>query len=53
MGKTGPQCQVCAHPQRHVVELGLVHRVPVRVLSKRFELSKDAIHRHRRNHMSP
>jgi hypothetical protein len=31
----------------------LVHRVPVRVLAKRFAVSKDAIGRHRRNHMTP
>jgi hypothetical protein len=31
----------------------LVHRIPVRVLSRRFELSKDSIFRHRRLHMSP
>jgi hypothetical protein len=52
MGKSGPQCAVCAHPQGHLVELALVHRVPVRVLAKRFELSKDSIFRHRRLHMS-
>ena len=53
MGKTGPACQVCVHEQRHLVELGLVHRVPVRVLAKRFEVSKDSIFRHRKLHMSP
>jgi hypothetical protein len=53
MGKPGPLCQVCGHAQRHLVELGLVHRVPVRVLAKRFSLNKDAIFRHRRLHMSP
>jgi hypothetical protein len=53
LGKTGPACQVCIHKHRHLLELGLVHRVPVRVLSRRFELSKDSIFRHRRLHMSP
>ena len=53
VGKSGPQCQVCATPQRHLVELGLVHRVPVAVLARRFSLHRDAIYRHRKNHMSP
>ena len=53
MGKTGRQCQVCVHAQRHVVELGLLHRVPTRVLAKRFSLSRDAILRHGRMHVTP
>jgi hypothetical protein len=53
MGKTGPACRVCEHEHRHLIELGLVHRVPVRVLARRFELSKDSVFRHRRMHMSP
>jgi hypothetical protein len=51
--KTGPVCQVCASPQRHLVELGLVHRVSLRVLAKRFSLDQTSIHRHRHRHMSP
>jgi hypothetical protein len=53
MGKKGPECQVCAHASRHLIELGLVHRIPVRVLARRFGLGKDPIFRHRRLHMSP
>ena len=49
----GGMCCVCAHPRRDLVELGLVHRVPVRVIAKRFELSKDSLFRHRRLHMGP
>jgi hypothetical protein len=30
-----------------------VHRVPTRVLTKRFGVSKDALSRHRRRHLSP
>jgi hypothetical protein len=40
-------------PQRHLVELGLVHRVPAAVLARRFSLHRDGIYRHRKNHMSP
>ena len=46
-------CCVCAHPRRDLVELALVHRMPVRVIAKRFELSKDSLFRHRRLHMPP
>jgi hypothetical protein len=35
------------------VELGLVHRAPAAVLARRFSLHRDAIYRHRKNHMSP
>jgi hypothetical protein len=53
MGRTGPACRVCEDEHRHLIELGLVHRVPVRVLARRFSLSKDSIFRHRRLHMTP
>ena len=53
MGERGPQCQVCASPQRHLVELGLLHRISLNVLAKRFSLHRDAIYRHRHAHMSP
>jgi hypothetical protein len=53
MGKTGPVCQVCGHPQRHLIELALVCRLPVRTVAARFGLGKDPIFRHRRLHMSP
>ena len=53
MGKTGPKCRVCHHKDRALIELGLVHRVPVRVLAKRFALTSDMVFRHRRHHMPP
>ena len=49
----GKACTICQHEKRHLLELGLVHRVPARVLAARFGVSKDALHRHRRNHLSP
>jgi hypothetical protein len=50
---SGPPCKVCIHPQRHLIELGLIHKVPVRVLARKFELTKDAVFRHRRLHLTP
>jgi hypothetical protein len=53
MSKSGPACSICAHERRHQIELGLVHRVPLRVLAARFDCSRDALHRHRHKHLSP
>lgn len=53
MAKTGPTCQVCRHQKRHQIEIALVHRVPLRVIAARFNVSRDAVHRHKTNHLSP
>jgi hypothetical protein len=39
-------CSICQHDRRHLIEIGLVHRVPRRVLAKRFSVSPDALWRH-------
>lgn len=52
MGKSGRACTVCQSKFRAQCDLGIVHRVPARVLAARFDLSKDAIHRHKA-HLSP
>lgn len=52
-GKKGAPCSVCAHERRHQIEIGLTHGVSARVLGDRFKLSKDAILRHSRNHLTP
>lgn len=41
------------HAQRHVIELGLLHRVPSRILAKRYSISRDSIVRHGRMHVTP
>jgi hypothetical protein len=53
MGKRGPNCTVCVHKDRSLVELGLVHHIPMTVLARRFGLGTDAVWKHRHNHMSP
>jgi hypothetical protein len=53
MGERGPACKVCVAKDRHLVELALVHRLPVRVIARRFSLSRNSIFAHRRNHMPP
>ena len=49
----GGRCQVCDSDDRARIELALSKRVSYEKLSKKFGLSKDAIGRHRRNHMPP
>ena len=46
-------CTICQNDRRAQIELGLVHRVPGRVLAKRFGVSADALKRHKRNHLTP
>jgi hypothetical protein len=53
MGKSGAKCTVCASEHRHKIDIGLVHQVAARVLGERFGLSKDAVHRHALNHLTP
>jgi hypothetical protein len=53
MAKFGPTCTVCASEHRHKIDVGLVHGVSQAILADRFNLGKDAIGRHARNHLSP
>ena len=47
-------CTVCAHASRAQIEIGLVHGIAAAALAARFpDLSKDAIWRHGKNHLSP
>lgn len=49
----GALCKTCHHPERAKIELGLAHRVPVRVLAQKYGLSKESIFRHRNRHLTP
>jgi hypothetical protein len=53
VAKPGPECRICGHERRDLLELGLINKVPVRVLSKRFGVPKSSLHRHRQLHLSP
>jgi hypothetical protein len=50
---SGRKCQVCVSKHRHQIEVGIVNRVPSRVLSARFGCSRDGIVRHAKLHVSP
>jgi hypothetical protein len=45
-------CTVCVHPSRVQIELLRVAKTPYRVLAARFDLGKDAVVRHFKNHVS-
>jgi hypothetical protein len=48
-----PVCAVCAHEARHQIECGLVAGTPMRVLARRFGLSRDSVQRHSSRHLTP
>lgn len=50
-GNRGPVCKVCAHDRRPEVELRLANGTPIRTIAASYGLTKDALYRHRRNHM--
>lgn len=45
-------CTVCRHPERHDIEADLRAGIPYRDIARRRNVSKDALSRHRANHMS-
>lgn len=53
MSKTGRTCTVCASDKRHIVEIGLAYGLSYQSLADRYDLSKDAIGRHAREHLTP
>lgn len=51
--RKGVECQVCSHPDRASMELGLANKVPCRVLARRYGVHDDAVWRHGKHHMTP
>jgi hypothetical protein len=45
-------CTICHNQRRHAIELALVHRTPLRVIADRYGVSKDALYRHRKLHLT-
>ena len=45
-------CSICRHPVRHDIEAELRAGTPYRDIARRHDVSKDALSRHRANHMS-
>jgi hypothetical protein len=44
-------CTICAHDERHQINVALVHREPYRHIAKRFAVSTAALQRHVRDHL--
>jgi hypothetical protein len=53
MGARGPNCKICVHKDRHLIELALVHKLPLRVVARRFGVGLSSVYGHRANHMPP
>jgi hypothetical protein len=54
MAKTGPgNCSVCAHRERHAIDLAIARGVSMNAVAKRADLHPDAVKRHVRNHLTP
>jgi hypothetical protein len=46
---SGRTCRVCVHDDRESIDAALLQGTPLRALGKRFGVSKDSLHRHRRD----
>lgn len=46
-------CTVCTHDDREAVDAALLSGTSLRDIARRYDLSKDAVARHRRGHLSP
>jgi hypothetical protein len=53
MAKRGPQCTVCGHRELAGINLGLARGVSVRALARRYQVHRDALYRHQKNHLPP
>jgi hypothetical protein len=47
------RCKTCQSPHRAQIELGLAHKVPSRILAKKFGVPRTSIWRHARAHLPP
>ncbi|MBY0508669.1 MAG: hypothetical protein K2P94_00825 [Rhodospirillaceae bacterium] len=47
------QCSICNHPRRPEIDHSLANRVSEWRVAKRFSVSRDAIHRHKKKHLPP
>lgn len=44
-------CTVCAHPEREAIESQIVNQIGYRDIARRYRVSKDALARHRADHL--
>jgi hypothetical protein len=44
-------CTICAHDQRHSINVALVQREPYRAVARQYGVSRDALARHSREHL--
>lgn len=53
MGSRGTPCTICTHRERAALDLALARGVAATALARRYELSPDALYRHRKAHLTP
>lgn len=49
--KPGYNCRICKHAERATIDQGLAEHRSINGMSKRFGVSIDSLHRHRRKHL--
>lgn len=52
MARPGPECTVCKHPQRALIDLAIVNLVGRDTISRRFGVGAYAVWRHAKNHLN-
>jgi hypothetical protein len=45
------QCSVCVHDQRNAIETALIAETPYRDIARQYQVSKDAVSRHKAEHL--
>jgi hypothetical protein len=45
------RCTICAHDERHAIDVALVGREPYRAIARQYGVSKDALSRHTQEHL--
>jgi len=44
-------CTICTHPERHAIDVSLVHREPYLAIARSYSVSRDALRNHAKEHL--
>ena len=45
------KCTICTHPECHAIDVSLVHREPYLTIARTYEVSRDALRNHAKEHL--
>jgi hypothetical protein len=45
------KCTICTHPECHAIDVSLVHREPYLAIARNYEVSRDALRNHAKEHL--